>query len=144
MKSGADFRKELEWRCSFPVDGRWGIPLVRKQELVAGKIELVAYPDTRLHDIPVNTVKGVHFFVDDPHFESAYTNYERLLPKLSQYRFLLTPDFSVYADMSPWMQLASVAKKPLVRSILAESGTNRVSDPQLGTAFDVRVQLRRS
>ena len=109
-QTGNEFRAEMAWRSSFETDGRWGIPLVRRQDLIDGDIGLIAYSDTRPRDIEANTWRGVHFFVDDPRFEGIYRNPDSTLEKLSQYRFLLTPDHSVYADMDPWMQLGSVAK----------------------------------
>jgi len=109
-KTGDEFRTEIAWRTSFETDGRWGIPMMRRQPLVEGEMGLLSFSDTRPHDRQENTCKGVHFFIDDPRFEGIYTNPERSFGKLSQYRFLLTPDFSLYADMEPWMQLASVAK----------------------------------
>ncbi|MBR3157570.1 MAG: DUF4417 domain-containing protein [Atopobiaceae bacterium] len=86
------------------------MPVVKKQALAEGPIELVSYADTRTHDLYANTPKGVHFFIDDPRFEGVYRNYERPVAKLSQYRFLLTPDNSIYADMKPWRQLRSVGE----------------------------------
>ena len=94
-KTGDEFRAEMAWRSSFETDGRWGIPLVRRQGLVDCEIGLIAYPDTRTHDVEANTWRGVHFFVDDPRFEGIYRNPGSTLEKLSQYRFLLTPDNSV-------------------------------------------------
>ena len=50
------------------------------------------------------------FFVDDYRFNWIYNNPEKSLAKYSQYAFLLTPDFSTYADMNLWRQMESVAK----------------------------------
>ena len=47
--------------------------------------------------------------IDSYWFEGIYRNPERSLRKLSQYAFLLTPDYSTYADMNPWRQIESVA-----------------------------------
>lgn len=64
-------------------------------------------------------------FEDDYRFEDVYAHPMRTLDKYAQYSFLLTPDFSTYADMNLWRQLESVAKKPLGRGILAEQRFNR-------------------
>lgn len=47
--------------------------------------------------------------MDDYRFNGIYKNPERTLEKYRQYAFLLTPDYSTYADMDPWRQLESVA-----------------------------------
>ena len=100
----------LFMRNNFETIGKWGIPLVKKQELSFDKIMLVACTDVRTNDNEANRRKGVHFFVDDYRFEGIYDNPERSLKRYSQYPFLLTPDFSTYADMDLWRQLESVAK----------------------------------
>lgn len=97
-------------RNTFPSVGKWGIPLVVKQELPVTEIKLIACSDTRANDNDENKKKGVHFFVDDYRFNGIYDNPERSLGKYSQYSFLLTPDFSTYADMKGWRQMESVAK----------------------------------
>ncbi len=110
MKS-VDMRSNpLFMRNSFEVTGKWGIPLVRKQEFNLSNISLIACSDTRANDNEINKRNGVHFFVDDYRFDGIYDNPERSLKKLSQYAFLLTPDFSTYAEMDLWRQLESVAK----------------------------------
>lgn len=100
----------LFMRNSFAPVGKWGLPLVKKQELSTDDIMLVACSDTRMNDNEINKKKGVHFFVDDYRFSGIYDNPDRSLKRYSQYAFLLTPDFSTYADMNLWRQLESVAK----------------------------------
>lgn len=52
----------------------------------------------------------MHFFVDDYRFESLYKNPEKALERYGKYKFLLTPDYSLYAEMNPWRQIESVGK----------------------------------
>lgn len=110
MTSKAMRNDPLFMRNNFEKDGKWEIPLVKKQNLPIGNIELVACSDTRANDNEINKKKGVHFFVDDYRFLGIYNNPERTLNRYSQYKFLLTPDFSAYADMDLWRQLDSIAK----------------------------------
>ena len=102
-------QNQLFLRNSDDVTGRWNFPVIHKQLLPEGKIQLIACSDTRNNDT-VNCKKGVHFFVDDYRFESIYRNPEKSWAKFSQYRFLLTPDYSLYADMPMWRQIESVGK----------------------------------
>ena len=112
----------LFMRNSFATTGKWGIPLVKKQELTTENIMLVACSDTRANDNEVNKKKGVHFFVDDYRFSGIYDNPERTLERYSQYAFLLTPDFSTYSDMDLWRQLESVAKNRWVGAYWQSKG----------------------
>ena len=53
---------------------------------------------------------------------TEYNNPEKSLRKYSQYAFLLSPDFSTYADMNLWRQLESVAKNRLCGCYWQEQG----------------------
>lgn len=112
----------LFMRNAFETVGKWGIPLVRKQELDTDNVMLVACSDARTNDNEVNKKKGVHFFVDDYRFSRIYDNPDRSLGRFSQYSFLLTPDFSTYADMDLWRQLESVAKNRWVGAYWQSKG----------------------
>lgn len=109
-------------RNSYEGQGRWNIPLVRKQEIDTSEISLIACSDTRCKDNEFNRANGVHFFVDDYRFEGIYRQPERTLKKYEQYAFLLTPDFSTYADMGLWRQLESVAKNRWVGAYWQDNG----------------------
>lgn len=112
----------LFMRNSFATTGKWGIPLVKKQELATENIMLVACSDTRANDNETNKKRGVHFFVDDYRFSGIYDNPERTIERYSQYAFLLTPDFSTYSDMDLWRQLESVAKNRWVGAYWQSKG----------------------
>ena len=100
----------LFMRNEYSSHGKWNIPLIKKQAVDVENVKLIACSDTRSNDNETNTKNGVHFFVDDYRFNGIYNNPEKSLRKYSQYAFLLSPDFSTYADMNLWRQLESVAK----------------------------------
>ena len=100
----------LFMRNEYSGHGQWNIPLIKKQVVDVENISLIACSDTRSNDNKTNTKNGVHFFVDDYRFNGIYNNPEKSLRRYSQYAFLLSPDFSTYADMNLWRQLESVAK----------------------------------
>lgn len=106
-----EFRNtELFLRNEFEKEGRWGIPIIKKQDVPLDNIKLIACSNTRPNDTEEQKECGVHFFVDDYRFKGIYENPERTLEKYSQYKFLLSPDFSTYAEMDMWRQIESVAK----------------------------------
>ena len=112
----------LFMRNTFTSVGKWGIPLVKKQAVSVDDLQMIACSDTRPNDRTVNRSKGVHFFVDDYRFDGIYKMPSRSLAKYSQYAFLLTPDFSTYADMDLWRQLESVAKNRWVGAYWQSNG----------------------
>lgn len=112
----------LFMRNRFETQGKWDIPLVKGQEINFDNMRLIACSDTRRNDKDVNKQNGVHFFVDDYRFRDVYNHPERTLPKYSQYAFLLTPDFSLYAEMGLWLQIANVAKNRWVGAYWQSKG----------------------
>ena len=122
MTSQAMRDNPLFMRNSFSSAGKWGIPLVRKQAFPTDAIQLVACSDTRANDKACNRKKGVHFFVDDYRFSGIYDHPDRSLERYAQYAFLLTPDFSTYADMDLWRQMESVAKNRWVGAYWQNKG----------------------
>lgn len=124
----------LFMRNSFAAIGKWDIPLVKKQELNIENITLVACSDTRANDNEENKKRGVHFFVDDYRFSGIYDNPERTIKRYSQYAFLLTPDFSTYADMNLWRQLESVAKNRWVGAYWQSKGLTVIPTVSWGLA----------
>lgn len=95
-------------RNQFPGVGKFGIPLLKKQVVNLDNVGLIACTNTRADDQEYFDF-GVHFFVDDYDFGSPYEDPEKTFPLYSQYRFCLTPDYSVYAEMPTWRQIESVA-----------------------------------
>ena len=117
-----ELRAQFAWRASFNSDGPWGIPLVKKQDLTRTNIDLISFSDTKPKDHPLNTEKGVHFFIDDHRFSGIYAHPDRTLEKLKQYAFLLTPDNSLYAEMEPWQQIESIGKSRWVGAYWQSQG----------------------
>ena len=99
----------LFMRSGFETFGRYEFPIVKKQNIPLNDVKLIGFSDTRTNYNLINVACGVHFFLDDYRFEGIYKNPERSLDKLSQYAFLLTPDYSTYADMDIWRQMESIA-----------------------------------
>jgi hypothetical protein len=96
-------------RNGLPSLGKWNFNTIKKQSLDLNELNLIAYSDIKNNDI-YNTHRGVHFFLDDYRFKSVYDYPERPLEKLSQYRFVLAPQFSCYAEMKMWQQIESIGK----------------------------------
>ena len=92
-------------RDEFPCEGEFEIPIIRREELPQGPIDLVACSRTRKDDTDENRRKGVHFFVDDYQFERIWNDPIRYMEKLKRYEAVLSPDFSPYGDMPLATQL---------------------------------------
>lgn len=109
IKQSEDFRNDpMFLRNQFSGDGKYGIPIVKKQSIDLGNIKLIACTNT-ITDEKEYLNCGVHFFVDDIRFDSTYSTPGKKLSVFSQYRFCCTPDFSVYGEMQTWRQIESVS-----------------------------------
>lgn len=102
-------KKQLLVRNEFKGDGKYGMPLIKKQDIDLDKIELWNFNKTKLND-DENKHKTIHFFTYDWVFENVYDKPENALEKLDQYYALLTPEFSTYKDMPLARQIDSVFK----------------------------------
>lgn len=138
-KPKAAYRSDsLFLRNCYQQEGRWDIPVIRRQPVdLSGPVGLIACVDTRPGDTK-NAWRGVHHFVDDARFEDAYRHPERRLTKYSQYRFVLTPDYSLFPEMPLWRQIESVGKNRWCGAYWQEHGLTVV--PTMGwglaTTFD--------
>ena len=95
-------------RGGLPCEGEFEIPIIRREELPRGEIDLVACSRTRPNDSADNRRKGVHFFVDDYRFRHLRHDVTRNLEKYRQYAFLLSPDFSRYCEMPTWQVIDAI------------------------------------
>lgn len=68
--------------------------------------------------------KGVHFFIDDYQFNRLWTNIDRYTGMLSQFRYVMTPDFSTYTDFPKAIQIYNHYRKHWVGAYLHERGIN--------------------
>lgn len=100
--------KQTFLRNEFDAFGKWNIPIIRKTELKLEAVDLISYTDIKTNDNDENKQKGVHFYIDDYRMEGLYYNPEKSLHRLSQYKFLISPDYSLYADMPKTLQLFNV------------------------------------
>ena len=110
MKSVLLRNNPLFLRNTFQEEGRWGIPVIKRQELPLDNLRILSYNNTAKKANPLQKQFGVHFFVDDQRFEQVYNFPERSYKRLSQYKFLLTPDFSLYREMSPWQRINGIGR----------------------------------
>lgn len=96
-------------RNQFSTTGKWGFPIIHRQPLISKRIELISYSDIKKNDVPFNTYRGVHFFIDDYRFLNVYVEPQKSYNMLKQYAFLCSPDNSMYLEMDLWKQIEAVA-----------------------------------
>ena len=55
--------------------------------------------------------KAVHFFLDDYQFNRVWTDPDKYIPMLQRFKYVLTPDFSLYTDFPKSLQIYNHYRK---------------------------------
>ena len=97
-------------RNDFEAVGKWEIPLIKKCEVDVRGIKLLPVDHVRIKAKLEDIFKTVHFFAEDKKLERYYNKPEKYIERLAQYKNVLTPDYSVYADMPLTIQLYNTFK----------------------------------
>jgi hypothetical protein len=100
--------KQTFLRNEYAMAGKYNIPIVHSAQLELVGVDLISYTDIKTNDTDINKNKGVHFFIDDYRMENVYYNYDKTIHRLSQYKFLATPDYSLYGEMPKALQIDNV------------------------------------
>jgi hypothetical protein len=109
--------KSLEARCkqtflrnSFFSIGYYGMPLISKDKIDLKNLVLLGFHNTRGND-DQNRNKTIHFFIDDYKFNGVWNKPDNYVSRLKQYKQLLSPDFSIYADMPRTIQIYNTFRR---------------------------------
>ena len=88
----------------FPSDNALGIPCLAHVAVERVPVWLAPYRTRIRATEPVAGARlddgAVHFFVDDYRFETVWSRPRKALEALAPYTTLLSPDFSLYRDLS--------------------------------------------
>ena len=106
-------------RRMFDGVGEYGIPEI-EPTLYEGGCEFIGF--NYASGCKDRADKGVHFFVDDYQFNRLWTNIDRYVEMLRQFRYVMTPDFSTYTDFPKAIQIYNHYRKHWVGAYLQEAG----------------------
>ena len=84
-------------------------------------LRLIGFDKTRLENSNYLD-RIVHFFLYDYKFERVWKNPDTDLEKLKRYKAILTPDFSMYTEMAPVMQLYNTFRNRWCGAYYASKG----------------------
>lgn len=91
----------------FESNNKWGIPdllPVHVDDLVDIPLQGFNYALKEKHPEKI----GCHFFLHDYQFERVWNYPDRYIPILERFKFVLSPDFSPYADMPEALKVYNV------------------------------------
>ena len=126
--------KQTFLRNEFDAFGKWNIPFIRKTELDLAGLGLISYTDIKTNDTQENKQRGVHFYIDDYRMEGLYYNPTKSIHRLGQYKFLISPDYSLYSDMPRALQIANIFKNRWCGAYWQKLGFNVIPNVGWGDA----------
>ena len=107
-------------RGSFKTTGYYGIPAMKYQSF---KISDNITPFNERN----NNADGIHFFIDDYQFQRILNRPDAYIEMLKKYKFVCSPDFSLYMDMPRVMQIWNHYKKQWLACYFQSFGINVVA-----------------
>ena len=111
-------------RNQFTGTGKLQIPIIPKFQEKPGDFDdllLIGFDKTHLEDQD-HLNRMVHFFLYDYRFERVWKHPDHDLEKLSRYRAVLSPDFSMYLEMARVCQIYNVFRNRWCGAYWASKG----------------------
>ena len=121
-------------RNKYQTVGNFNLPLVKKQNINLNNIQLMAYSDIKKPMALLDKIYGIHFFIDDYRFDVVYGNPPYYINKLSRFGYVLTPDYSLYAEMPKAMQIHNVFRNRWCGAYWQEHGLTVIPTISWGLA----------
>ena len=123
-------------RNQFPGKGKLQIPIIPKFQEKSGDFDdllLIGFDKTHLED-QNHLDRMVHFFLYDYRFKRVWRSPGNDIEKLSRYRAVLSPDFSMYLEMAPVMQIYNVFRNRWHGAYWASKGIRVIPTVNWGDA----------
>lgn len=95
-------------KCIFPGKGIYGIPEIKRETYQGCEWIGFNYVATKKSD---REKTGVHFYIDDYQFIRLWNAPDRYIPVLKNYKYVMSPDFSIYADFPAALQIYNHYRK---------------------------------
>lgn len=115
---------ENQERMQFDADNWYGIPTMKPTQTVGDK--LLRFCDFNDIDNPSEYI--AHFYYDDYKFIQAWKDPDKYVNKLSQFKAVISPDFSLYTDFPRALQILSCYRRQWCGAYWQELGLDVIPD----------------
>ena len=92
-------------KWNFFSKNKWNIPNIKGIEEFDEKVQFVGFNYAKTCEKQQKTDFGVHFFLDDYQFERLWNRPDKYIQLLLKFKYVLSPDFSMYIDYPKAMQM---------------------------------------
>ena len=120
---------ENQERMRFHSDNYYGFPALRGTQTVGDK--MIRFCDWREIKDPENYI--AHFYYDDYKFISAWREPNKYIERLSRFKAVVAPDFSLYTDFPITLQILSCYRRQWCGAYWESLGIDVIPDVVWGT-----------
>lgn len=92
-------------RWNFFSKNKWNIPTIKGIDEFDEKVQFIGFNYAKTCEKQQKTDFGVHFFLDDYQFNRLWNRPDKYIPLLAKFKYVLSPDFSMYTDYPKAMQM---------------------------------------
>ena len=115
---------ENQERMRFPSDNFYGFPAISATQTVGDK--MIRFCDWKEVDDPENYI--AHFYYDDYKFISAWREPDKYIDRLSRFKAVVAPDFSLYTDFPIALQILSCYRRQWCAAYWQSLGLDVIPD----------------
>ena len=109
-------------KYNFFQNNKWNIPSIKGIKEIEENIEFIGFNYVKTFERENKTEYGIHFFLDDYQFNRIWNNPDKYIPYLLKFKYVLSPDFSMYTDYPKAMQLWKHYQKHWIGEYLERFG----------------------
>lgn len=120
---------ENQERMQFPSDNYFGFPTLNPTQTVGKKF--LRFCDWKECKDPQNYI--AHFYYDDYKFISAWREPDKYIDRLSRFKAVVAPDFSLYTDFPIALQILSCYRRQWCGAYWQSLGIDVIPDVVWGT-----------
>lgn len=96
-------------RNDFGLGTKWDMPVIKKNIVKDSNLKFISFNNIKINGFDrYNVDKIVHFFIEDTEFEKVYHEPEKYMLALAKYKYVFSPDFSLYINMPLPIQIYNV------------------------------------
>ena len=92
-------------KWNFFSKNKWNIPNIKGIEKFDKNVQFIGFNYAKTCEKQQKTDFGVHFFLDDYQFNRLWNNPDKYIKMLLKFKYVLSPDFSMYTDYPKAMQM---------------------------------------
>lgn len=103
-------------KCHFPGIGKYGFPQIAPEKYE--ECEFIGFNFATGCPKGDRAATGIHFFLDDYQFQRVWNMPDYYMQLLKQFKYIMTPDFSLYIDFPLTLQLYNHYRKHWIGAYL--------------------------